>query len=79
MFWMQQKLLNKQSSQSRLNGSLGNAKAMYRGFTLVELLVVIAIIGVLVGLAVVELGALAKVGQLVAGKVVLRFGVILFG
>jgi prepilin-type N-terminal cleavage/methylation domain-containing protein len=45
MFWMQQKLLNKQSSQSRLNGSLGNAKAMYRGFTLVELLVVIAIIG----------------------------------
>jgi len=30
-------------------------------------------------LAVVELGALAKVGQLVAGKVLLRFGVILFG
>ncbi len=30
-------------------------------------------------LAVVELGALAKVGQLVAGKVVLRFGVIFFG
>jgi hypothetical protein len=30
-------------------------------------------------LAVVELGALAKVGQLVAGKIVLRFGVIFFG